>query len=252
MRFSEKSFEVRFCATFSAALMPFNRNPQWFGMTQAQERMTGIDTMLSIGGKLLIFQFKAKQDDKFKLEQAQWQNLAGIGTNYPKSTYYVFPEAGDVAAAASAHCLLNTSWCCDVNDLGKGFRSNAASMSLSLVKAKSVLTRSKPDHDFTAKTACKVFGCFCPAFFRLEGELVEGDGGDFYYFQVGTSSHSKVDRTFPPYPKSLAGIPIGVISGEEGGQGKPVTSIGQFEQMLGEGAERNLGSGLSGLFLPSR
>jgi len=73
MRFSEKSFEVRFCATFSAALMPFNRNPQWFGMTQAQERMTGIDTMLSIGGKLLIFQFKAKQDDKFKLEQAQWQ-----------------------------------------------------------------------------------------------------------------------------------------------------------------------------------
>ncbi|BDW90233.1 hypothetical protein [Thalassospira tepidiphila] len=252
MRFSEKSFEVRFCATFSAALMPFNRNPQWFGMTQAQERMTGIDTMLSIGGKLLIFQFKAKQDDKFKLEKFQWRNLARIGKKYPKSTYYVFPEAGDLAAAASARCLLNTSWCCDVNDIGKGFRSTAASMSLTLVKAKSALTRSKPDQDFTAQKACEVFGCFCPAFFPLEGEVVEGDGGNLFYLQVGTSSDSKVDRTFPPYPKSLAGIPIGTISGEEGGQGEPITSVEQFEQMLGDSARQNLGSGLSGLFLPSR
>lgn len=183
---------------------------------------------------------------------ARDKKLAGIGKSYPKSTYYVFPEAGDVAAAASAHCLLNTSWCCDVNDLGKGFRSNAASMLLSLVEAESVLTRSKPDQEFTAQTACEVFGCFCPAFFPLEGEVVEGGGGGFYYLQVGTSSDSKVDRTFPPYPKSLAGIPIGTISGEEGGQGKPVTSVGQFEEMLGESAERNLGSGLSGLFLPGR
>lgn len=83
MRFSEKSFELRFCAALSAAMMPFNRNPLWIGMTQAQERANGIDTMIRVGGKLHVFQFKAQQGGAFKLDKGQWRCLDRIGKRYP-------------------------------------------------------------------------------------------------------------------------------------------------------------------------
>lgn len=162
MRFAEKSFEVRFCAALTAAAMPFNRNPLWFGMTQAQERISGIDTALRIGGRLLIFQFKAKSQSKFRLEKAQWRSLKRFEARYPGSTHYVFPESEDLAAAAAVQCLLNNSWCCPPSAIGPTFRSGAGTASLMLDAVKSQLTRRRPVASIPVKQACQKFGCFCP------------------------------------------------------------------------------------------
>ncbi len=120
MRFAEKSFEIRFCAALSAALMPFNRNPQWFGLTQAQERKAGVDAILQQGGRLLVFQFKAAKKQNasspsvldFKLEIDQAKVLANFSKNHPQSTFYIFPGHGTVsqASAKNCHCLLEQSY----------------------------------------------------------------------------------------------------------------------------------------------
>jgi len=93
-KFIEKSFEIRFCAALSAALMPFNRNPYWFGLSQKQERRHGVDAVLQLAkkrpGKLMMFQFKAKLSDKvykdkIKLDKFQWSKLYDTGKEFSTS-----------------------------------------------------------------------------------------------------------------------------------------------------------------------
>jgi hypothetical protein len=80
--------------------MPFNRNPKWFGLTQAQERKKGIDAVLGIGGSLILFQFKAQtivqSQGRIKIERDQLTKLTSVEAQYPNSTFYVFPEAQDI------------------------------------------------------------------------------------------------------------------------------------------------------------
>lgn len=75
MRFSKKIFEIRFCASLSAATMPFNRNPKWYGLTQAEDRRNGIYAMLAVGGRLIILQFKAQHHGKFRLNAIQMVHI---------------------------------------------------------------------------------------------------------------------------------------------------------------------------------
>lgn len=250
MRFSEKSFEIRFCAALSAAMMPFNRNPHWIGMTQAEERISGIDTMLRIGGDLHIFQFKAKQDDKFKLEQFQWRCLNGIGKKYPHSTRYVFPEASDVKAAASAKCILRHSWCVPVAKIGPAFKSGAATTNLALDTSKAALIKKRPKISVASKTACVEFGCYCPprnAILYSQGP----DGDRFIYFATGGSDEIGSPDQVLPGDMPNGGVPLGDTS-SEGRDDVPIRSSNEFEEMLGEGAQRDLAPGLFGLFLPHK
>jgi len=248
-RFSEKSFEVRFCAALSAAMMPFNRNPQWFGMTQAQERTTGIDTMLRMKGRLLIFQFKAKQNKKFKLERMQWDCLDRIGRKYPGSAYYVFPEASDVKTAASVKCLLKHSWPVPASTIGKAFRPGADTTTVSLDSKSKALTKKRPGISISAKNACSVFGCFCPpAGTALVFRNSPNDGDLIYFSLSGGPDLERDDLLLPPF---LDGIGVVLGAGpEEDESVPPVRSSREFEQILGDYADRDLSPGLYGLFLP--
>ena len=92
--------------------MPFNRNPKWFGLTQAQERKKGIDAALGLGGSLVLFQFKAQSNSRVKIERDQLNKLTSVEKTYPNSTFYVFPEAEDIHAAALPDCMFTEAWCC--------------------------------------------------------------------------------------------------------------------------------------------
>ncbi|MBY3383071.1 hypothetical protein [Rhizobium laguerreae] len=251
MRFSEKSFEVRFCAALSAAAIPFNRNPQWIGMTQAQERINGIDTMLRLGGQLYVFQFKAKQNDSFKLDRFQWRCLSGIGKRYSNSTYYIFPEASDVKAAASVKCILNHSWCVPAANIGPAFRHGADTGTLSLIPSGKALVRKRPKSTIGAKTACAEFGCFCPSPGTAIIYTRQPNDGALIYFSAGGADGVRSPESRLPVDLMGAGIPLGeaprAVSGE-----RPIQSANEFEQMLEDGAEKDLAPGLFGLFLPSK
>lgn len=248
MRFSEKSFEVRFCAALSAAIMPFNRNPHWIGMTQAQERITGIDTMLRIGGRLHIFQFKAKQSENFKLEKSQWRCLSGIGKRYPDSTHYIFPEASDIKSAASVKCILKHSWCVPVAKIGHAFKHGAETSTLSLDFSKKALIKKRPKYTISSKTACAEFGCYCPPSGKIMAYMSSPEDGVSIYF---SSERFDEIRLRPPFDIMHAGVPLGDASAEDR-EVPPILSSNEFEQMLGEGAKKDLAPRLFGLFLPKK
>jgi hypothetical protein len=246
MRFAEKSFEIRFCAALSAAAMPFNRNPLWYGMTQAQERINGIDTMLSIGGHLLIFQFKAKSNSKFHLEREQLSNLTRIEARFPGSTHYVFPEANDMAAAAAAKCLLEKSWCCAPSKIGKTFKANAITTTLSLDPVQSHLAKARPKTFIPARTACETFGCFCPP----AKARTFGHGGQTYWLVPGPDPDAFHRGQFFIDPDgTVSGIPIGDADGIAADR-PSIRSVNDFEELLGERAWSNLERGLFGFFMP--
>lgn len=229
--------------------MPFNRNPQWFGMTQAQERISGIDTMLKIGGHLVLFQFKAKSRDRFRLEKFQWRNLKRIASRYPNSTFYVFPEAADSKEAASVDCIIRHSWFCSAADLGTSFRGPAETATLTLDTSVPALLKSRPKTAIPVARACQVFGCFCPPTFSAA--LLPSRSGKHtaLYFVDDILQETSAKRPLMPTTERAFGIPIGETF-EMMRDVSPIRAVGEFEQMLGDGAEKNLSVGMFGLFLP--
>lgn len=244
MRFSEKSFELRFCAALSAAMMPFNRNPLWIGMTQAQERANGIDTMIRVGGKLHVFQFKAQQGGAFKLDKGQWRCLDRIAKRYPGSTHYVFPEAADLKAAASVQCLLKHSWCANSQEIGSSFATGAKTSRLLLDPLSGMLRKKRPITSISIKTACSKFGCFCPTSGMAIANGTGSLNGRVIYFMSGPNPHLRVTD---PSGTGSEGIPIGTDIAEGG-----IRSPEAFEEMMGDRAKQDLAPGLFGLFIPSK
>lgn len=248
MRYAEKSFEVRFCAALSAAIMPFNRNPQWFGMTQAQERKTGIDTMIQIGGRLIIFQFKAKQDQKFKLEKAQWQTLDNVSRLYPRSVHYVFPEAATTKEAAAHNCIMKHSWCSTTSAIGASFPRLANSTALSLEPTRAALVKSRPKISIPAKSACQTFGCFCPPHRNAIAIPNSKDDQRLLFFLQAAVSEAWLQKTATASGSAEFGIPMGEQDLPNPDR-TSVTSVSQFETMLEDKAEKNLAHGLFGLLI---
>lgn len=216
--------------------MPFNRNPKWFGLTQAQERKKGIDAVLGLGGRLLLFQFKAQTDSRIKIERDQLTKLASVESSYPGSTYYVFPEAEDIYVAARPDCMFTETWCCTPSALNKKISCAAKSASFAIDTKKSELSQARPKKTVKIERACKQFGCFC---LSLMHEVLD-------------EQHDLTDSTFAAKGN---GIPIGIDlprSSMEGGgdaDAKVITSTEMFEKLLGEGAHQNLGPGLRALFI---
>ena len=257
-RLSEKSFEIRFCAAFSVVHLPFIANPQWFGLTQAEEAELAFDTMLKEGGgRLILFQFKAKQkgDGRFSLDREQWDKLSNIDQKY--SAYYVFPEFATVGKAAAPECLLKHSWLCDVAELGKAFRGEkTAKLSLEISQRSKHLSRNLPKKKISVKNCCAVFGCEC----FPHGTLFRGP---FDYAKVsfllpnGRKFIRKADFFLDSdrRPAGPVGIPVGdvgdkVANGDQAGSGKvePLMSYGDFERLLGRGGKA-FRPGLYGLFI---
>jgi hypothetical protein len=252
LRYAEKSFEIRFCAALSAALMPFNRNPKWFGLTQAQERKKGIDAALGLGGSLVLFQFKAKSGSRIKIERDQLTKLTSVEKTYPGSTFYVFPEAEDIHAAALADCMFTEAWCCTPSALDKKVDRTAHSAAFTLDAKASALTQARPKKSVAIASTCKSLGCFCcpPHPSRQDprglSRLIK------FYLSSG-----RIDRELlhPSFAERRIGIPIGrglprgSMDRDDGPDRRTITSAEMFEELLGEGAHQNLGPGLQALFI---
>ncbi|GMG85243.1 hypothetical protein LNKW23_44600 [Paralimibaculum aggregatum] len=253
MRYAEKSFEIRFCAALSAAIMPFNRNPKWFGLTQAQERKKGIDTVLGIGGSLVLFQFKAQSGSRIKIERDQLTKLTSVEKQYPNSTFYVFPEAEDIHAAASIDCMFKEAWCCTPAALDKEIAKSARSAAFTLDAKASALSQASPKKSVAIEKTCKRFGCFCPSSAHLVYDDLRRSPRSLIRFVVG--SWEGRDLTDSSFTQRGIGIPIGrdlprgSMDRGEDTDTKTITSAEMFEDLLGEGAHQSLGPGLRALFI---
>lgn len=252
MRYAEKSFEIRFCAAFSAAIMPFNRNPKWFGLTQAQERKKGIDAVLGIGGSLVLFQFKAQSGSRIKIERDQLTKLASVEKKYPNSTFYVFPEAEDIHAAARTDCMFKEAWCCTPSALDKEVDKKAISAAFTLDATASALTQARPKKSVAIQKTCKCLGCFCcPPYPTRRDPRWLSRLLNFYL----ASGRVDGELLHPSFAERGIGIPIGrdlprgSMDRGEDSDTKTITSAEMFEDLLGEGAHQSLGSGLQALFI---
>ena len=255
MRYAEKSFEVRFCAALTAAIMPWNRNPLWFGMTQAEERETGVDTALDTGGRLIFFQFKAQQNEKIKIGRDQCQKLCDTPKRYRGNTFtfYVFPEAGNNLAAAKEPCLFRHAWCCPPSKFLSSFRSEGNSASFSLKPKSSQLERQRPPKNIAVQTTCNQFGCFCPpfAYDMIAIEAILSKYRVPSQFLIKDWLRIAPDFVLPPFGISGMGIPLSREPNKSDDDINPITSSEQFERLFGDGADKNWDRGIYGLFIPT-
>ena len=98
---SEKSLELNICAELIRCIRSRRgcEKAVWLGMTQQQERKSGLDEMVSNArGFSLMLQFKAPEADskpeclyKFKINMDQHTALMRLARVFPKSVYYVLP-----------------------------------------------------------------------------------------------------------------------------------------------------------------
>ena len=92
---SEKSLELNVCAEMLQEIRRWQgcQGAVWYGMTQRQERCTGLDEMVSnTPGYSLMLQFKSpwatsRENDlyKFSINHNQHQTLERLATKYPKA-----------------------------------------------------------------------------------------------------------------------------------------------------------------------
>lgn len=248
LRYAEKSFEVRFCAALTAAIMPMNRNPKWFGLTQAQERRVGIDTVLGIGGRLLIFQFKAKTDGKIRIDKYQLDCLSGVERSYPNSTFYILPEAEDISAAGKESCVFSHAWSATPSKLAAAFNTTQRTADLHLNPTTSLLERGARTRIAVEKT-CTRFGCFCPPSARATATALGHTHGSLLAFLLRDWGATDHDVPLPSFGKEGLGIRVERDRVEASAGAGPLSSAEQFERLLGEGAHKNIGRGAYGLFL---
>src|SRR5260370_17670409 len=111
MRLSEKTIELNFCAAVTASAAAPSL---WFGLTQKQEAAAGFDAAIKMGGRLLLFQFKASDrvlkssDRRFHLSHHQLAALQKRAAKRPRSVFYAFPLIGNTVELSKAHSLLPT------------------------------------------------------------------------------------------------------------------------------------------------
>ena len=117
MRLSEKTLELNFCSQLP---WKFGTPLIWFGLTQREEARLGFDACTAIGGRLLVFQFKASswimasRARRFYLPHQQLVQLRGVARRYPRSVFYVFPLVGTVSELTSNPDVVAQSWLLDV------------------------------------------------------------------------------------------------------------------------------------------
>ena len=122
MKLSEKTLELNICAQIHSAVSP-RVSLLWFGLTQYQEARWGFDVCTNLGGRLLIFQFKASNhclrsdERKFQLDHDQLAALHDLAGHAMRSVFYAFPLVGNTQELRRSTDLLNATWLLDVSDL---------------------------------------------------------------------------------------------------------------------------------------
>jgi hypothetical protein len=124
MRLSEKTIELNFCSQVNQRLA---QPGFWFGLTQKEEAWAGFDSAALLGGRVLIFQFKASSIVRrsgarsFRLPHRQLLNLRAwtLGGRVRQSVFYVFPEFGRTRELARfGWDVPSGCWLMDVATLG--------------------------------------------------------------------------------------------------------------------------------------
>jgi hypothetical protein len=120
-RLSEKTLELNFCSQAHSACPS---RVVWFGLTQRQEAALGFDAAMELGGRLLIFQFKASTRllqsgaRQFQAPHEQMENLRRRTGSAMRSVFYVFPMLGELAELRAVRGdVLGNSWLLDVTDI---------------------------------------------------------------------------------------------------------------------------------------
>jgi hypothetical protein len=127
MRVAEKTVETNFCAQATVWYVSLGQLAIWFGLTQAQEAKAGFDAATRIGGRLLIFQFKASNQNvvlpapfstgrRFRAKHDQMQRLRDRCA-LSRSVYYAFPLVGTTAELPVSPLILADTWLLDVGSL---------------------------------------------------------------------------------------------------------------------------------------
>jgi hypothetical protein len=122
MKLSEKTLELNICAQLHRAVHP-RFSLFWFGLTQRQEARMGFDACTKLGGRLLIFQFKASNHllkggaRKFQLEHQQMLALQRLAGARRRSIFYAFPLVGNTRELGKNPDLLGRTWLLDVSQL---------------------------------------------------------------------------------------------------------------------------------------
>jgi hypothetical protein len=121
MRLSEKTVELNFCAQATQMFMSQGSVPIWFGLTK-QEAKSGFDAATKIGGRLIIFQFKASNQNirlgggtgrRFRAKHEQMKNLQQR-CDYGRSVFYALPLIGTTVELAKQPLLISDTWLLDV------------------------------------------------------------------------------------------------------------------------------------------
>jgi hypothetical protein len=138
MRVSEKTVELNFCAEATAFLRPAQRLI-WFGLTQGQEAMWGFDTCAKLGGRIMIFQFKASNHvlkraprtgwRKFHAQHIQMQRLRNLSAHHKRSVFYMLPNFGNSQEFAKVTDLLSSCYLVDVSSFPSTIPSSGKSSS---------------------------------------------------------------------------------------------------------------------------
>ena len=126
---SEKSLELNVCAEMLQYIRawPGCQRALWLGLTQRQERRTGLDELIrNVGpGSSLMLQFKAPWpssdvDDlyKFSINERQHEALEQLSDQHPEAVYYVFPLYSKwIKADQHAPDLAQDTWLVPVSSM---------------------------------------------------------------------------------------------------------------------------------------
>ena len=126
---SEKSLELNVCAEMLQHIRtwPGCGRALWLGLTQRQERRTGLDELIkNVGpGNSLMLQFKAPWSSsrvdnlyKFSINERQHEALEQLSGRYPEAVYYVFPLYSKwIKADQHAPDLAQDTWLVPVSSI---------------------------------------------------------------------------------------------------------------------------------------
>ncbi len=124
MKLSEKTLELNICAQVSTSIICFTPNPYllWFGLTQKQEARAGFDACTKLGGRLLVFQFKASNRQlqngmrRFLLPHGQLEALQRLAQYRPSHhfVFVAFPLVGTTSELQRYPDLLEATWLLNV------------------------------------------------------------------------------------------------------------------------------------------
>lgn len=123
MRVPEKTIELNFCAELTSLWAQQGHGVLWFGPTQKQEARLGFDTATRLGGKVLLFQFKASRrvlrtgERRFHAPHQQMLDLQHLCQNQSRSVFYVFPTFGTTAELLKSPSVLRNTLLMDVSSL---------------------------------------------------------------------------------------------------------------------------------------